>query len=238
MINKLYHGDCLEVMKDIPQVDCIITDPPYGINYKSSRQTYNPSDLTDVEYFTEIIGDDTLPVTWLELAYKVLKDDKAIYIFCHWSKWGELSIEVTKVGFTIKNMIVLNKTNWGMGDLKGSYAPKHELILFATKGRHIMNVPPRIADVWEAKVIFSGSYHYHPNQKPLSWLKPAIQQSTIEGDIILDPYAGSGSLGIACMNTKRNYILIEKDKHYYNVCKDRIKFKDVKLVDRLKEYFS
>lgn len=226
--NKVYHGDCLEIIKKIDDnsIDCVITDPPYGINYNSSRQGFNSRGDVLIEtgehYFDKISGDNCLLVEWLVDAFRVLKQNSAIYIFCHWKKWGELSKAVEAVNFNIKNMIVLNKSNFGMGDLKGAYAPKHELILFAVKGRHLMNVPPRLNDIWDVKVLYSGSIRLHPNQKHESSILPAIQQSTKKNDIILDLFAGSGTTAIACLNTNRNYILIEKEEKYVDICRKRI----------------
>lgn len=206
----------------------MLSSPPYGINYKSHKQNYDTRHNTPIkrdrdEYFHQIEGDATLPVRWLEEAYRVLKDGTAIYIFCHWSKWNELSYGVEKAGFKIKNMIVLRKSNHGMGDLKGSYAPKHELLLFATKGRHILDFPgTQMKDVIDVPVKYSGAKRLHPNEKPLSWLEPFILNSTCERDVVLDPFAGSGSVGVACEKWGRQYIMIEADEKYYNIMSLRL----------------
>jgi len=224
------NGDCLTLFAQLAtdSIDCIITDPPYGISYKSHKQGQSTRSGKTIstgkeEYFTEIANDESLPTSWLSEAYRVLKDGSAMYVFCHWSTWNELTTIATAVGFKLKNMIVLNKSNWGMGDLKGAYAPKHELLLFATKGRHIMNVPPRLPDVWDVPVLDSRRKRRHPNEKPIDWLLPAIKQSTKEGDTILDPFAGSGSTGAAAKHADRNFILFEIDPEYYKVCIERLK---------------
>jgi site-specific DNA-methyltransferase (adenine-specific) len=230
MSNTLYHYDCNIVMKrrSDNSIDLIVTDPPYGINYKSNKQNCDTRQEKTIkkdrsEYFDQIIGDSDVPLDWLSEAYRILKDGSAIYIFCHWSKWSILAYGVEKAGFKIKNMIVLNKSNHGMGDLKGSYAPKHELLLFATKGRHILNFPEkRMKDVWEVPVKYSGAKRLHPNEKPLSWLEPCILNSSREGDLVLDPFAGSGSTGAACEKLGRKYILIEKDKTHYQTIYERL----------------
>ena len=139
--------DCVELMREIPEgaVDLIVTDPPYGISYKSNRQGVDRkisiSERRDIlvreSYFPKIQNDGEVYLDWLPEAFRVLKDGSALYVFCHWTKWSLLSDAVLFAGFHIKNMIILNKSNHGMGDLKGSYAPKYELLLFATKGRHI-----------------------------------------------------------------------------------------------------
>lgn len=223
-------GDCLEKMKDIPNktIDMIITDPPYGISYKSNKQKGDTRKgkeviVRDQEYFHIIEGDKTLNTEFISICFEKLKDNGAIYIFCHWSKWSALEKEVLSSGFSIKNMIVINKSNHGMGDLKGTYAPKHELVLFATKGRHIFNKEQkRINDVFDGKVLFSGSHRFHPNEKPISWLLPFIRRSCTPNGVVLDPFMGAGSAGLACLKLNRNFIGIEIDENFFNIAKDRI----------------
>jgi len=135
-----------------------------------------------------------------------------MYVFGHWSRWGELSAAVSDAGFKYKNMIVLVKSNHGMGDLKGQFAPKHELLLFATKGRHLLQFPSgRLKDVWNVPVRYSGTKRFHPNEKPISWIEPCVANSSREGDLVLDPFAGSGSTGVAAKNMGRRCMLIKVD---------------------------
>lgn len=229
-VNQIIHGVACEHLIQIPNatVDLIVTDTPYGINYKSNKQNCDTRGTSTIvkdrpQYFDSIDGDNFVPVEWLSQAYRVLKNGSALYIFCHWSRWHILYPEVEKAGFKCKNMIVLNKSNHGMGDLKGQYAPKHELILFATKGRHILKFPvKRLNDIWNVPVRFSGSKRLHPNEKPVSWIEPCIINSSQKEDLVLDPFAGSGSTGVAAKNLNRNFLLIEVDEEYYNIAKNRI----------------
>lgn len=160
---------------------------------------------------------------WIKEAHRVVKDTGAIYIFAHWSKWCHLHLATSDVGFTVKNMIVLNKSNHGMGDLKGSYAPKHELLMFAAKGKHQLNFPEgRINDVWNVPVKFSGARRFHPNEKPLEWIIPAVKNSSNEGDVILDPFMGSGTTGIVAVAMGRRFVGAEKDREYFKIAEERI----------------
>jgi len=228
--NQIILGDSLEVMRNIAQnsVDLIITDIPYGINYKSNKQNYDTRGKTSFikdrpEYFETIEGDSELPVNWLLDAYRVMKQNSAMYVFCHWSTFHSLIPPVQKAGFKYKNMIILNKSNHGMGDLKGQYAPKHELLLFVTKDRHILKFPDkRMNDVWDVKVKYSGAKRFHPNEKPLQWIEPAICNSSNEGDLVLDPFCGSGTTGLAAKNLNRKYCLIDIDQKYIDICFDRL----------------
>jgi site-specific DNA-methyltransferase (adenine-specific) len=229
MNNSIISGDCNLILPTFKEesIDLILTDPPYGINYKSHKQNYDTRKGTvkkeRPEFFDYIIGDYEIPVKWLKEAYRILKNNSAIYIFCHWTKWNVLYSAVLQAGFNCKNMIVLNKNNHGMGDLSGQFAPKHELLLFATKGRHILKFKEkRLNDVWDVKVKYSGAKRFHPNEKPLEWLAPCIINSSNEKDIVLDPFAGSGSTGVVAKSLNRNYILIELDNKFIPIINVRL----------------
>lgn len=229
MDSRIIHGDCNIVMSEMDNdsVDLIVTDIPYGISFKSGMQKYeNRSSKCikkrDKSYFREIVGDSEMPTEWLIQAYRVLKNNCAIYVFCHWSKWHLLYPAVINAGFAVKNMVVMNKSNHGMGDLKGQYAPKHELLLYATKGRHLLNYTRRESDIWTVPVKFSGAHRLHPNEKPMQWILPCILNSSRVGDVVLDPFAGSGSTGEIAKSLDRQYILIEIDPEYIEIIKQRI----------------
>lgn len=215
-------GNCNRLLKMLKSssIDMIFTDPQYGINYVSGHNQNNARDGIDKtvrskKYFGKIQGDDEdVPVLWLKDAYRVLKDKSAMYVFLHWSKWSILEHACKSVGFIVKNMIVINKSNHGMGDMKGDYAPKHELLMYCTKGKHVLNrVNKRKNNVFDLPVMYSGAYHYHPNEKPQSWFEPFIEESSNIGDVILDPYMGSASLGIKCIDMHRRYIGYDIDEH-------------------------
>ena len=211
---KLYKGDCLEVMdkliKQNVKVDAIITDPPYGINFKSNYRK---------EKYNLIQNDDNLKFLdlFFEKTYELLIDNAHIYVFCSWNNIDKFKIAFEK-HFKLKNIIVWEKNNTSMGDLKGSYAPKHEFILFGHKGRRLRN-GKRLPDVLQAN---RTGNKLHPTQKPVSLLQIFIEQSSNENETILDPFMGSGSTGVAALNTNRKFIGIELDEKYFNIAKDRL----------------
>lgn len=231
--SNLYLGDCRDYLGTLPSmcVDLIVTDPPYGIQYKSGRQTVDRqrslkgegSIVCREQYFSSIAEDQRLLTDWIKEGHRVLKDNGAIYVFAHWSKWCHLHLAMSEVGFSVKNMIVLNKSNHGMGDLTGSYAPKHELLLFAVKGKHKLTFPEgRINDVWNVPVKFSGAKRFHPNEKPIEWFIPAVENSSNEGDVVLDPFMGSGTTGIVATSMGRKFVGAEKDREYFKIAEERI----------------
>lgn len=213
--NTVHCADCLTFMKGIPDksVDCIITDPPYGMKYQSARRIATPQfkkieNDNNIDWFPEFIKE----------CYRVLKDNSHIYIFCNdynISKFRDLQEEA---GFKNKRTLVWVKNNHTSGDLLGDYANKTEFINYAQKGRRLLN-GGRDTNVLNFNRV---SKLEHPTQKPVDLNEYLIKKSTNENDIILDPFAGSGTTGVACKNINRNYILIEKEPEYIDIINKRL----------------
>ena len=217
MSYKLYQGDCLEIMGGIKDksVDLIVTDPPYLMNYQSNRRKKE-------DRFDKIKNDKgnyMLIQDYLEECHRIMKDNTAIYCFCSWHNIDFFKNEFEK-HFKLKNILVWNKNNHGTGDLKGSYAPKHEFILFGHKGRTLLK-EKRIADVIDCPKISSNKLT-HPTEKPQDLLEIFIKQSSDVGSIIFDGFMGTGSCGIAAKKLNRNFIGIELDEKYFNIAKNRL----------------
>lgn len=209
---QLKQGDCLELMKNIPDgsVDLVLTDPPYGMAFKSNYRK---------EKYNEIKNDKTLE--WLEKyvgeCFRILKDNTAVYFFCSWHNVDAFKQAIERK-FKIKNILIWEKNNTSMGDLKGSYAPKYEMIIFAHKGRKQLN-GFRYADIIKAK---RTGNKLHPTEKPVDLLELFIKNSSDENEVIFDGFMGSGSTGVACVNTKRKFIGFEIDEKYFEIAKQRI----------------
>jgi len=212
MTIKLYLGDCLEVMRDMPDnsVDAVVTDPPYGIGYVSNMRKKS---------FGVMQSDDITNAAWLIFMVRLLKDTGAIYCFSRWDVLGIWKSLFEFFGLSVKNCIVWDKGLFGMGDLEGAFAPTHEMILFASRGRHILR-GKRAADI--IKINRVGSKRDHPTEKPVELMRELILKSTNPGDTILDPFMGSGTTIIAAIQTGRNAIGIEIDETYYKIAEKRI----------------
>lgn len=110
------------------------------------------------------------------------------------------------------------KNNHGSGDLKASYAPKHEFVLYGNKGRKCFT-GKRMEDVFFADKTRNQN---HPTEKPVELLKTFICNSSDENAVVFDGFMGSGSTGVACVNTNRQFIGIELDNGYFDIAKERI----------------
>lgn len=220
--NQVYKMDCIQGLQDMLQggvrVDCVITDPPYLINYKSNHRQDK-----DHKFCKTIQNDDNpqLIIDLIPLLYDVLKDDAPLYMFCG-SDNVDFFVSQVKKYFTLKNIIVWDKGNHTAGDLEAQYGKRYEFIIYANKGRALFNqTAKRYDDIWHFNRV-SGNNQIHQNQKPTDLLSRIINQHTKRGDLILDPFAGSFSTMVAAYRLQRDYIGFEIDDGYYKLGMDWI----------------
>ncbi|WP_243116920.1 DNA-methyltransferase [Heliophilum fasciatum] len=174
--------------------------------------------------FTAIQNDDVIFADWLSDAYRVLKDGGALYCYTRWDVYGEWHQRIAQL-FTVKNCIIWSKNGGGMGDLRGQYSPSHEFLIFATKGRHLLN-GKRISDVWP--VARDASAHYvHPTQKPVKLAETIITKSSKPGDTVLIPFCGSGSDCVAAKQLGRRFIAFDIEQRYIDAANLRLEAVDV-----------
>ena len=219
MTCTLIHGDCLEEMMKLAddgvKVDMICTDPPYLMNYKTGRRKDKTHD------FCKPIANDTnfeLIKDIVPLLFELLNQGGAIYMFCNANHIDYFKQQIEQ-HFVLKNILIWVKNNWSAGDLKGAYAKQTEFILYAVKGRHILNGARDTDTLYYNRVV--GNMQLHQNQKPVDLCKYLINKSSNENDTVLDCFMGSGSTGVACLQTNRNFIGIELEEKYYNIAKKR-----------------
>ena len=214
-VNKIYLGDCLEIMKQLPDksIDCIITDPPYGIDYQSKK--------TDKSKRFDKILNDKQPFIWfLYDSFRILKDDSCILVFCRWDTQEAFKKALEWSGFRVKSQIIWDREHHGMGDLSGCPAPCHDVIWFAVKGKYkLPNKRPK--DIVKSKRL-GGEQLTHPNEKPIDLYIQLIESYTKEDQVLLDCFIGSGAFAEACVKTKRSFIGIEKDPNYFEIANKRI----------------
>ena len=214
---KLLNGDCLELMAQIPSgsIDMVVTDPPYGMNFQSNWSKSG-------KRHKKISGDTEIDARWLSEAYRVLKTGGGVVTFCNWRLSCEWADHIKNSGLLLKSQVIWNRMHHGMGDLKGSFAPMHDIIWYASKGRRIFkNGRPK--SVIECKRPSPSQDFGHPTCKPVLLMETLIE-STSDGTsgVILDPFLGSGSTGVACVNKGLEFIGIEVDADYFNIAQNRI----------------
>ena len=217
---KMVQGDCLELMKDIPgkSVDMVLTDPPYLCDYSrhDSKSRFSKKIANDENNS----ANEGMIESYLQECFRIMKDNTAVYCFCNYKKIDFFKQQIEKAGFNLKNIIIWDKQRNGMGDLSTTFGYSYEFIVFASKGQPKIR-GKRISDVWQFARV-KPKEQTHQNQKPIDLLKQAIEKSSDEGAVVFDGFMGSGSTGVACVNTNRNFIGIELDENYYHIAQDRI----------------
>lgn len=211
--NTIIHADSLTVLREMKteSVDAIITDPPYGINYVSQTGAS--------------IKNDKSPFIWfLYDAFRVLKPGESgrgsLVCFTRWDVEQTFIDAMKLAGFQVKSEVIWDKVYHGMGDTKAAFAPSHENIVFAVKGK--FNFPGhRPKDLVTFKKI-NSSQMIHPTEKPVGLLASLITSVTKPGDLILDPFAGSGSTLVAAKKTGRRFIGVELDGQYHQIAQRRV----------------
>jgi site-specific DNA-methyltransferase (adenine-specific) len=235
---KLLQGDCLELMKEIPDksVDMILCDLPYG---QTKFEWDKKLDFILLwEQYERIIKDNGAMVLFGKHPFTselVLSNLKLFRYELIWEKTrASNSMQVKKQPSAIhENILVFYKKQPTYNDLKfkvdEKYIDKRKSIndSFYNKG-HYQGVMKRKADDgWrhpQSILPFNSVWKkdMHPTEKPIELLEWLINAYTNENDIVLDNCMGSGSTGIACVNTNRNFIGIELDEQYFNIAKERI----------------
>lgn len=208
----LYLGDCAE--HEIA-CDLIVTDPPYGQEFKSGK-----SDL-----WGKIQGDDDMEGTMnrLDRALKGLRRGRHVYIFGNRFNFSSLPL----CGLTD---LIWDKGMIGMGDLTEPWGPQHENITFATyelskanreKGYGKLSARLRKGSVIRSLRPNSGGVKHHPTEKPVDILRQLVESSSVMGETVYDPFAGSGSTLIAAALEGREAVGVEFEERYCEIAANR-----------------
>ena len=218
---KLYQGDCLELMKNIPDgsVDLVVTDPPYEI-CTSGAGLYKQSDK---RYIKELNGmKDGFSEEILDELCRVMKKIN-IYFFCSQKQIIPLLDYFVKNKKCNWNILSWHKTN-PVPACGNKYLTDTEFILFfREKGVKVYGSFDTKRTWYATPLNQSDKKKYkHPTVKPQLILNNLVVNSSKNEDVVLDPFMGSGSTGVACVNTNRNFIGIELDENYFSIAKDRI----------------
>ena len=219
---RIHQGNCLELMKTIPDrcIDLVVTDPPYIIKYKTNRRKDKSH-----QFCSEIKGDDDegLIKGYIKGLHRIMKDNTAGYMFCSFDKVDFFKQELEKY-FKVKNMIIWVKNNHTAGDLQAQFGKQYEILFLFNKGRCKFN-GKRLTDVWYFDRI-AGKKQLHQNEKPLELIKQCILKHSLEGNIVFDGFAGSGTTAVAAKQLNRHFIGFELIEDYVNITKERLKQED------------
>ena len=225
-MNNIYNMDCLEGMDLMinqgVKVDAIITDPPYNISRDNNFQTMG---IAGIDFGEWDKGFDQF--SWIDRAWDLIKDGGTLFIFNAWKNVGDIARYAESKGFITKDLIRWEKSNPMPRNRDRRYIVDFELAVWLVKpkGKWVFN---RLSETYDR-----CEYNYpltppserfgHPTAKPVLLMEEIIKRHTNTGQIILDPFMGSGTTVEACINTNRNYIGFEVDKKYYDTAIERIR---------------
>ncbi len=245
--NTILLGDSLEIMKTIPSksVDLIFADPPYNLQLKDTL--YRPDQTTveavtqDWDKFNTYKEYDNFTEQWLKESKRILKKGGALWVIGSYHNILRVGTSIQNHGFWILNDIIWHKTN-PMPNFRGTrFTNAHETLLWCTTSREAkytfnyqnlkeLNDGKQMRSDWyipicsgKERLRENNNQRSHPTQKPEALMYRIILSSTNKGDIILDPFLGSGTTAVVTKKLQRNFIGIEQDKEYVSLAKKRLK---------------
>ena len=224
-LNKIYNEDCIEGMEKIEKesVDALITDPPYNIARDNNFKSMGRAGID----FGEWDKDFDL-TSWISVAVDKVKKGGNVIIFTDWKSITPIIEELEKNKCDIKDMIRIEKSNPMPRNRDRRFITDYEIAIWAVKkgGKWTFN---RQSETYERPLIKTRvtpksekTEGAHPTQKSLEAMEWIIERLTNENDIVLDPFIGSGTTGVACNNLNRYFTGFELDEEYFNIAKRRI----------------
>lgn len=209
----IYLGDCLEILPTLPRVDCVITDPPYGINTKSDGNgKLSPwGDLINSAYWY---------AEWLRLCRGRLPlTGGCLWTCLNWRSLVTFQKAALDASWAIESLLVWDKKWIGPGGSRG-LRPSYELVALMVNGDFSIDdrgLPDVQAFKWS-----SMKPNGHPAEKPVQLMRFLVDNSTSAGQTVLDPFCGSGTTAIAALEAGRHFIGIEQDPAWFKQTCERI----------------
>ena len=245
--NTIYTGNCLEILKKIPDnsIDLIFADPPYNMQLKN--ELYRPNNTKvdgvddDWDKFSSFQDYDNFCISWLRECKRVLKDTGSIWVIGSYHNIYRVGNIMLNLGYWILNDVTWYKTNPMPNFLGTRFTNATETLLWCSKGEDYKkytfnhklmkkyNGGKQMTSVWQIGLCIGSERikgddgkKAHSTQKPEELLKRVILSTTKQGDIVLDPFFGTGTTGAVAKKLNRYFIGIEQEKKYIDVAQKRI----------------
>ena len=220
---KLYNDECLKVLRTLEDssIDLVVTDPPYEHEYHGGGRRQRAKDYTKVKENTNFMNEGFSYEEVLPELVRVCRIPN-IVLFCSNKQIAKLMtwFEDNKLNPTLTTWKKSNACPLG----GGKYISDLEFAIFA-RGKNVPwnhSAPSKIKYKGKTYPFVAGKNKLHPAQKPLELIKEYVELHSLEGQVVLDPYMGSGTTGIACKELNRDFIGIEINKEYYEIAEKRI----------------
>ena len=229
---ELYLGNAYTIIKEFEknhlEVDHIITDPPYMIskenNFPTLRNNRQGIDFGHWDRFFDLYS-------WINDYTKILNKNGSIIIFCSYRYISHIIDKLEECDLIVKDVLIWKKSNPMPRNTDRRYVQDTEFAIWAVKknSKWVFNKPKSISylrSCFETSTVSGREKTIHPTQKSLKLMEQIIKIHTNENDIILDPFMGSGTTGIAAIKNKRKFIGIEIENNYFEIAKKR--FEEIK----------
>ncbi|WP_338576325.1 site-specific DNA-methyltransferase [Brevundimonas olei] len=244
----ILRGDCIEVLKGLPDksVDMVFADPPYNLQLGGDllRPDNSKVDAVDDDWdkFDSFAAYDAFTRAWLGECRRVLKDEGSLWVIGSYHNIFRLGAAMQDLGFWVLNDIIWRKSN-PMPNFKGTrFTNAHETLIWAAKSREqkrytfnydalkAFNEDTQMRSDWTL-ALCTGNERLkdengdkaHPTQKPEALLHRVLLSASRVGDVVLDPFFGTGTTGAAARRLGRHFIGIERDETYASLAEKRIK---------------
>ena len=245
-MNRIISGDCIETMQSLPEasVDMVFADPPYNLQLEGELHRPNNSRVDGVEEawdrFDDFASYDRFSEAWLSAARRILKPEGTLWVIGSYHNIFRVGARLQDLGFWILNDVVWRKTN-PMPNFRGRrFTNAHETMIWCARDREgryrfnyeamkALNDDLQMRSDWLLPICSGGERlkdgdgkKAHPTQKPEALLHRVILASTQPGDLVLDPFFGTGTTGVVAKRLGRNYIGIERDAGYIAAAEKRL----------------
>jgi site-specific DNA-methyltransferase (adenine-specific) len=255
MLNTVIQGDCIEELKKFPDnsMDLIFADPPYNMQLENTLYRPNNTKVDGVDDEWDKFGSfyeyDEFCTAWLKECRRILKETGTIWVIGSYHNIFRVGNIMLNLGYWILNDVTWYKTNPMPNFMGTRFTNATETLLWCSKGKKnkkytfnhkIMkkyNGGKQMTSVWriglcigEERLKGEDGKKAHSTQKPEELLKRVILSTTKQGDVVLDPFFGTGTTGAVAKKLKRNYIGIDREPDYIKLAEKRI--------DNIKEYFE
>ncbi len=218
-------GNSLTILDELADnsIDLIVTDPPYKVTSRGCAGTSGGMLQKKINKQGKVFQHNKVNIKdYASDLYRVLKNGSHCYIMCNHKNLQEMLNTLTSVGFHFTKCLIWNKSNKIMGQF---YMSQFEYILFLRKGKakkinHCGTSD--IINIANIKTKNEFGKNIHDTEKPIELMEILIKNSSNKNDLILDPFMGVGSTGIACKNLKRRFLGIEIDSTYFELSKQRM----------------
>jgi site-specific DNA-methyltransferase (adenine-specific) len=226
-IDAIYPGDALKLMPGIPDgvIDLIITDPPFAIDFKAQRENYNRTGSHVMEGYQEIPGVHYRKFTqrWMTEAARVLAPEGSMYVFSGWNRLKDILEGLDSSGFTTINHLIW-KYQFGVFTKK-KYVTSHYHILFVVKNpaRYTFNkIDHYPEDVWVINREYWKGKKKTPTKLPSEIIKKILMYSSNPGDLVFDPFLGSGTVPVGAKTEGRHFLGFEIVPEYFTFANERL----------------